>query len=106
MEMNPGAVALFARNLERALKKRDMSEADLAKNLATNRGTVNSWVKAKAFPRAETLDAIQRILDLPLSWFFHDDSANESSKETENLKSALEHLRQAATYLEKSIEGE
>jgi transcriptional regulator with XRE-family HTH domain len=106
MEMNPGAVALFAKNLERALRKRGWNEAGLAKKLGTNRGTVNSWVNAKAFPRADTLDAIQKIFELPLAWFFRDDSADQPVREAEDIKAALEHLRQATRYLEKSIEGE
>ena len=94
---------LFAKNLERAMMERGVNAPELAERIGVSRQTVNNWMSTKTFPRAENLDQVESVLQRPIAWFFADDSALKSTREVEDVKAALGHIKVAVEHLESSL---
>ncbi|MGP4002907.1 helix-turn-helix domain-containing protein [Streptomyces sp. 8N706] len=60
-----GEVGTFGVWLERQLRRRGISQAELAEELKMTRAGVSAWVNNRAMPRADKLTAIEKSLGLP-----------------------------------------
>lgn len=68
--MNQNAVSIFARNLNRFLDMRDMTQADLCDRLDLSKATVSTWCAGSKFPRAATLDMLAQFFGVTTADFF------------------------------------
>ena len=65
---------VFSRNLRRAVANSYLNQSQIADRCAVSRGSVNDWMKARAFPRPEKLSLLAEALgvteyDLTVDFF-------------------------------------
>lgn len=51
----------FGENLEKELKRINMTQTELALRLGTTRQVVNKWIKGKKFPKLENIAGINTV---------------------------------------------
>lgn len=69
----------FGAWLGRQLRRKGMTQSDLAAALDVTRAAVSAWITGRATPRIDKLQAIEAILDLPAGSSTTRDEAPESS---------------------------
>ncbi|MEG2081441.1 MAG: XRE family transcriptional regulator [Oscillospiraceae bacterium] len=65
----------FASRLKIALKRRNMTAAELSRKLGVNEGTISNYKKGKYEPKQRRLDEISHILDVSIPWLMGADVA-------------------------------
>ena len=55
---------IFIKNLNKYLKKANMSYSDLADKLSISKSTISMWVAGKSMPRMDVLDKLADIFDI------------------------------------------
>lgn len=71
----------FAKNLKRFLSERSMKQTDFATAMGTTTNTVQTWVKGRTIPNAESLDKMSEVLSIEVSELFIRDVESEFSEE-------------------------
>lgn len=74
---------MFSTKLQNLLKKRAMSQSELAAILNTHRQNVHQWVKGITTPRNEMLKKIAKVFEVTLSHLIDEDSPENAASETE-----------------------
>jgi len=55
--------SIFAQNLKRILERKDISAAELARQLGVSKAAVSDWLKGKSLPRMDKVDKMCIILN-------------------------------------------
>ena len=103
----------FANKLKKILKKRNISQSDLARGVKLSRSSISHYVNGNVEPTHNNVVAIARYLKVPVSYFidnYNDDSLNYeiineiNIKGLKEYKTKLNEVLEIITNLEENIE--
>lgn len=68
---------IFARNIVRLRKSRDLTQQDLGDNLGLGKTTISQWESAKKLPNAGSIEKIASFFNIPKSTLFEDENSEK-----------------------------
>ena len=76
---------IFVENLERIMRNRGITQANIVANLNTNASTVSDWVIGKKYPRVDSMQRLADYLDVTM--------AELTTKRDDQLEQEIEILK-------------
>jgi len=64
--MNDEARKIFVKNLDRLMRIRHVTQADIARNLELTASTVSDWYLGKKYPRVDRMQQLADYLGVPM----------------------------------------
>ena len=96
---------LFAERLKNARKASAMSQEQMANRIGVTAGTIASWEKAESVPRANRMQMIASLLNVPLLWLLGgSQQVPETGAGSEDLQQKLSDVNAKMLALSASIE--
>lgn len=87
--MSRELIEIFSENLQRIMKERDKTQADLARYFSISSATASDWYNGKKMPRASKLQSIANWLTVDLSDLLKENSETSISVKLTNYEEQL-----------------
>lgn len=87
--MSRELIDIFSENLQRIMKERDKTQADLARYFKVSSATASDWYNGKKMPRADKLQSLANWLTVDLSDLLKENSEISISAKLTNYEEQL-----------------
>lgn len=87
--MSRELIDIFSENLQRIMKERDKTQADLARYFKVSSATASDWYNGKKMPRADKLQSLANWLTVDLSDLLKENSETSISVKLTNYEEQL-----------------
>lgn len=96
----------LGKKIQKARKEANISQVELAKKLNVRQGSISNWERDERKPELQKLQAIARIVNKPMDYFFDDElELDEEGKLTENqIYDFIKDITASTKFLEENKE--
>lgn len=93
-----GNKAIFARNLNRLMREREITPKTLSRSLGYPYTTVLSWANGECYPRIDKIEAMAAYFDVMKSDLIEERITGEKEKDNEHLADIIVRMRLDADF--------